>query len=364
MNICLIGNGLTNLILAKILVKKKIKIDLYYKKKTKNNQSSRTIGISNENLIFLREKILGNKKFGWAITKIDIFNEKYKQEKILDFDNLNPQKFSIIKNNELFNFVKNSLKNQKYFKLKKINQDFLLEKITQNNSYDLIINSDPENYISKKYFYKKIVKDYNSTAYVTIINHKNCNNRTASQIFTNFGPLAFLPISENKTSVVFSVLNNKNIKDKKKILEIIKKYNIKYKINSFNTFEKFNLKFFLSRKYFYKNILNFGDGLHKVHPLAGQGFNMNLRDINIFSKIIDERLDLGLPLDSSILEIFEKKVKHLNFIFANGIDFIHEFFIFDNKFKNQYTKKVFKILRTNKTFNKYINEIADKGLRI
>ena len=39
----------------------------------------------------------------------------------------------------------------------------------------------------------------------------------------------------------------------------------------------------------------FGDSLHKIHPLAGQGFNMTLRDIKILSNIIQNRIDLGLP---------------------------------------------------------------------
>ena len=59
----------------------------------------------------------------------------------------------------------------------------------------------------------------------------------------------------------------------------------------------------------------FGDSLHKIHPLAGQGFNMILRDINILSKIIQDRIDLGLQIDHSIYEMFEKKTKHFNFIF-------------------------------------------------
>ena len=82
----------------------------------------------------------------------------------------------------------------------------------------------------------------------------------------------------------------------------------------------------------------FGDCLHKIHPFAGQGFNMSLRDINIFSKIVDERLKLGLTLDSTIAETFEKEAKHFNFLFSNGIDFIHEFFKFDNRIKNNYQK--------------------------
>ena len=44
------------------------------------------------------------------------------------------------------------------------------------------------------------------------------------------------------------------------------------------------------RSYYYKNILAFGDLLHKLHPLAGQGFNMTIRDIKEILKIIKFKL--------------------------------------------------------------------------
>ena len=56
---------------------------------------------------------------------------------------------------------------------------------------------------------------------------------------------------------------------------------IKYKINNMSDVEFFNIKFSYLRNYTYKNILSFGDLIHKVHPLAGQGFNMTIRDIKI-----------------------------------------------------------------------------------
>ena len=58
------------------------------------------------------------------------------------------------------------------------------------------------------------------------------------------------------------------------------------------------------RNYYFENILAFGDLLHKVHPLAGQGFNMSLRDIRELSKLIEEKINLGLDLDSSICYAF------------------------------------------------------------
>ena len=53
--------------------------------------------------------------------------------------------------------------------------------------------------------------------------------------------------------------------------------------------EEFKIKHITLRNYYFKNILCFGDLIHQVHPLAGQGFNMTLRDIRVLSELIDER---------------------------------------------------------------------------
>ncbi len=61
---------------------------------------------------------------------------------------------------------------------------------------------------------RKQIKNYNSVAYTTLINHQKCDNRIAYQIFTKFGPIAFLPCSNKETSIVFSMFKkNKNIKE-------------------------------------------------------------------------------------------------------------------------------------------------------
>jgi len=178
------------------------------------------------------------------------------------------------------------------------------------------------------------------------------------------GPVAFLPISNSETSIVFSIINKKVILNENEIKNLISLHNKNYEIKSFGKLEKYELNFSVSRNYYYKNLMAFGDSLHKIHPLAGQGFNMTLRDIKIFSKIIQNRIDLGLSLDHSIYSEFEKKTKHLNFIFSSSIDFIHEFFKFDNKYKNIYSKNLLKFIGGNKFLNKLVSKYADQGLVI
>ena len=62
MNICLIGDSLTTLALAKNLVNKKIKVSVYCKKNPKKESISRTIGISKDNLDFFNKEIFTNLK--------------------------------------------------------------------------------------------------------------------------------------------------------------------------------------------------------------------------------------------------------------------------------------------------------------
>ena len=60
---------------------------------------------------------------------------------------------------------------------------------------------------------------------------------------------------------------------------------------------------------------------------------MTIRDIKILSEIIQNKIDLGLQLDISILRDFENQAKNKNFMFSNGIDFIYEFFSLEKKLK-------------------------------
>ena len=116
------------------------------------------------------------------------------------------------------------------------------------------------------------------------------------------------------------------------------------------------------RSYFYKNILAFGDLLHRIHPLAGQGFNMTIRDIKILNDIIQNKIYLGLPLDSTLNAEFENSQKHKNYIFSSGIDFIYEFFNLERKVKNAFLSKSIQYFNKNSTINKIFTKIADKGL--
>ena len=354
MNVCILGNGLTSLTLAKSLVNKGICVDIISDKKKDKINFNRTIGISKINLDFFNREILDINKLSWDINKIEIYSENLNYERILNFQNDNQKLFSVIRNHELMDHLSKKLKRDKLCKFKKnlINQNIL------KRGYDLIINCEYSNFITKKYFLKRITKKYNNIAYTTVIKHSEVDNDKAIQIFTSKGPLAFLPISKFETSVVYSVKGNQKINFK----DLIRFYNRFYNILHINNFSQFELQMSNLRNYYHDNILAFGDLLHKIHPLAGQGFNMTLRDIKIFSEIIQKKINLGLPLNISVIDEFEKKSRHINYIFSNGIDFIYEFFNFERKTKSKILSKTIKFFGSNSDLNKKFIKIADNGL--
>ena len=356
MTVCILGNGLTALTLAKALVNCKINVDVYFNKKNYQMSNSRTIGIAKNNIDFFNKYIININRIIWKLKKIEIFSENLKEEKLINFKANNDQLFSIVKNHKLYRLLEKDLSKNKYFRSRFYNKKnfSLLDK------YQLIINCDPSNFITMRYFGNKIVKNYFSNAYTTIIKHEQILNDTAVQIFTKKGPLAFLPISKTETSIVYSIYNANDIKEEN-IEQLIRDKNFKYKIRNIEKINSFELKSLNLRSYYHDNILAFGDLLHKIHPLAGQGFNMTIRDIKILLEIIREKLNVGLPLDSYVNYEFQKKIRHKNFVFSNGVDLIYELFNIERKAKNNFLSKSIKTISNNPSINKIFTKLADRG---
>ena len=169
MNVCLIGDGLISLTLAKTLINKKFKVFMYYENNRKIPNDNRTIGISSNNLDFIQNKILKiNKSLIWEINKIGIYNDQNVKEKILNFNQSNKRLFSIIKNNDLYKLLTNSLKKNNKFKKIKIKNKSFYSKILNDQKFDLIINCDGNNEISERYFFKK---NYKRLYKYSIYNH-------------------------------------------------------------------------------------------------------------------------------------------------------------------------------------------------
>ena len=360
MKVCIIGNGLTSLTLAKALINRDIFVDILKDQKDIRYSENRTLGISKSNIEYFNKNISDIKKLLWKIKSIKIFSENSSKNEIIDFSDNDGVLFAILQNDKLYKQLNNELLKSKFFSYKKKKEYKDLKK----QNYNLIINCDAKNEITKKFFSKKMEKKYFCNAYTTIIEHKKLlSNSLATQVFTKGGPLAFLPMSNYKTSVVYSLKNNKKF-SKDEIINQIKRFNPKYDIKNISNLSTFEIKASNLRKYYFDNILAFGDLLHRIHPLAGQGFNMSIRDVRELTKLIEKKINLGLEVDGSVCADFQKKTKDKNYIFSKGIDSIYELFNFESKIKNNLLSYSIKTLLKNKSINKFFIKFADNGISI
>ena len=149
---------------------------------------------------------------------------------------------------------------------------------------------------------------------------------------------------------------------RKKINELLSYY---LKPKSFSNLEIVNLNFQTPRNYFIKRFLNFGDALHIIHPFAGQGFNMTIRDVVILKKIITEKIQLGLDIgDESTLQELSGEIKSKNYIYSTSIDILNKFFSIEKGPIKSLRDIIIKKIDQNIILKNFFKNFADKGLNL
>ncbi len=371
--ICIVGDGLAGLTTALTLIELNIDIDLFYKKKNKNlKNDKRTTAVSLSNYQFLRKLIKKNNlNYFWPCKNVSLFYETKNQYiNFLNYKEEEKNLMYIFENKKFANNLVNELKAYK-------NINFIngtIDKIDSINSYlkyknkkkfyDLIILCAG----GKNIFYKQInrdrsiKKDYKEFAITCNVQHK-LKLKGASQYFLSEGPLAILPIKKNMFSLVWSLSNDYKNNDKKALIQDKLRYifgkQIKIKVSKI---QMFPLHLDLKTRYFKKNILVLGQGIHSIHPIAGQGFNLIIRDIKKLSFIIKKNLELGLGIkNSNILGEFYKTRNPENTLIGIGNDLIRSFFK-PNKFVDPIKISLLKNFSNNKNLKKMSQIVSDKGL--
>jgi 2-octaprenyl-6-methoxyphenol hydroxylase len=383
--ICIIGSGLTGSTIAYLLSKFKLQIDIVddnYKKKI-----STKLALSKSSLDQLHNSGLKEiKKKSNPIKNIYLYDSysEINLEKDLKFSSSNKEKVLayIIDSTTLLSDLNKNLRNLNNInfikkKITSISDNNIFKTITfedfSKKNYSLVILTSRNNLeLLPKINLKTIInKSYNEDAYVFSINHKKIINNSARQFFLKDGPLAFLPISSEKTFVIWSIkkdsFNKKYVSNKNYLLNFFNK-NFKElfkRINSVSGISVFNLDYVFNELKQFKRTLLFGDIASKIHPIAGQGWNMTLRNAFSLVKVIKDFEDLGLEIGNNIfIEKYLDEVKLNNFAFTTLIDGIRK--IFDIKIDGYASmrKNTLSIIDKNYFIKNNLAKVADKGLFI
>lgn len=360
-NIAIIGNGLSALLSAISISKLGINVQLFDQKKSLHESNLVTF-LSEHSLGFIN-KLGFEKKLFLSYENINeieclYFNKKTEKKTELNFISSNENLMGkILPNKFLYNTIY-----EKLLKIPniKIHSD-IIKAIEFNDGYvtleannnifktNLVIVADGKNSFIKKILPNNfITKQFNQTALSINLELERISQNKAYQYFTKDGPLAVLPVTNKTSSIVWSLKNNSEILkfSSQELEDKIKKImGSDYKSLKLSTVEKYPLSFQYSKKITYKNLVIIGDTAHSIHPLAGQGLNLTIKDIVSLSSIIRKYLNLGYEIQSNlILDDFANVRSADNATYSFSTMFMSNLFLSENKIINKSIELSFKVL--------------------
>ena len=341
----IVGAGLIGAIAALALVQKKFKV-LVIDKKNNLPKDDRTLAVNANSIDFLKQLGLWNdlKSKPQPIDKIVIKDDINKQP--LVFENEQETMGNVIFNKELHNLVRKKLINLKILKtninieMNEILPNKILYMDKKNYLFKKIIISVGKNIISNKY-HKTIVFDQQHHSFVGFFQHAKDHKNTAYEFFTHDGPLAVLPAPDlNKKKSTF-IYSSRDATNKTQIQKLIKKkiMNSHGKLIFDQSLSKFPITPHLTKKN--KKFIYIGDSLKSIHPVAGQGWNLGIKDIQTLCKLLDQYSIEAKNLNS--IYYSRRMIEStIYFTFTSVLNFLYESKI---TFNNKIIKAGFRALK-------------------
>ncbi len=180
---------------------------------------------------------------------------------------------------------------------------------------------------------------YGQIGIVVRVAHERPHESTAVQHFLPAGPFAILPLPGNRSCITWTEdeTNARRIlamDDTAFLAEVECRFGGRLGAISLDSErQSWPLAMHLARSYVAPRFALVGDAAHGVHPLAGQGLNLALKDAAALSEVIVETARLGLDIGSStVLQRYERWRRFDSAVSAAAFDGLNRLFSNDNAF--------------------------------
>jgi 2-octaprenyl-3-methyl-6-methoxy-1,4-benzoquinol hydroxylase/2-octaprenylphenol hydroxylase len=170
-------------------------------------------------------------------------------------------------------------------------------------------------------------RDYAQRGVVAHVQTERPHAGTAWQRFLNTGPLALLPLADGRSSIVWSLPED----EAQRVLALdgdafLRELGVASDfrlgcITGATPRMAFPLRLQLAETYQAERFVLLGDAAHAVHPLAGQGVNLGLRDVTELRDVLVDARDAGSDIASAhVLRRYARRRRSADTMDALGFD--------------------------------------------
>jgi 2-octaprenyl-6-methoxyphenol hydroxylase len=174
---------------------------------------------------------------------------------------------------------------------------------------------------------------YPQTGIVCTIAHERPHNGIAHEHFMPAGPFAVLPMTGDRSSLVWTERTALApamlaLDDDDFIAEIARRFG-----DSLGRLEvvgrrwSYPLSLMHAERYVARRLALIGDAAHVIHPIAGQGLNLGLRDVASLAEVVVDAHRLGLDIaQAPVLERYERWRRFDNLVVIAATDGLNRLF--------------------------------------
>ena len=158
---------------------------------------------------------------------------------------------------------------------------------------------------------------YPQASIVTTVRHERDHNGRAEEHFLPAGPFAILPLKRDDKGHRSSIVWTEDAKEAARIValddasfhaELERRFGLRLgEIEAVGPRRAFPLGLSVARAFIAERIALVGDAAHVIHPIAGQGLNMGLKDVAALAEVVVDAARLGLDPGSAVtLERYQR----------------------------------------------------------
>ena len=156
--------------------------------------------------------------------------------------------------------------------------------------------------------------DYDQSGIVVTVGHERDHQGRAEEHFLPAGPFAILPLKGKRSSLVWtenaqgSRAHRRACRDDEFHAELEQRFGLHLgEIKALDKPRAFPLGYFVARSFIAERLALVGDAAHVIHPIAGQGLNMGLKDVAALAEVVVDAARLGIDLgQADVLERYQR----------------------------------------------------------